>query len=86
MASIAARPAAVASESDPQFDHELNLVESSIALLAAGVANRVTISQLHFGEQILPIAQSFAREHGLIARGLWHVRDDGCDIAVELGG
>jgi hypothetical protein len=86
MASIAATPTAVAPEHDPQFDHELNLVESSIALVAAGAARRVTINQLRFGEQILPMAQSSAREHGLVARALWHVQDDGCDIAVEPGG
>ena len=85
MPSVAVRPAAAAQEDD-QLAHELNLVESSIALLAAGVASRVTISQLRFGEQILPTVQSSARKHGLIARALWHVQDDGCDIAVELGG
>ena len=85
MASIAATPAAFTGDHD-QFDHELNLVESSIKLLAAGMASRVTINQLRCGSQILPLVQASAREHGLIARALWHVQDDDCDIAVELGG
>jgi hypothetical protein len=65
------------------LEHELTLVRSSIALLAGGGAQRVTISGLRFGHRILPIAQSSARAFGVVARPLWHALDDGCDIAVE---
>jgi hypothetical protein len=66
-----------------RLEHELTLVQSSIALLAGGGAQRVTVSGLRFGERILPIAQSSARAFGVVVRPLWHALDGGCDIAVE---
>ncbi|HEY8771685.1 MAG TPA: hypothetical protein VIM66_00765 [Candidatus Limnocylindria bacterium] len=65
------------------LEHELALVEGSIALLAAGGAARVTLTGLQFAERILPTAQRAARSRNVVVRPLWHSEAGSCDIAVE---
>lgn len=61
----------------------MSLVDSSIALLAAGGAVRVTLSGLRFAERILPKAQRSARERNVLVRPLWRKGGASCDIALE---
>ncbi len=63
--------------------HEISLINGSIALLASGGADRVTLTGLRFGERILPSAQVAARPLGVVVRPLWRASGAGCDIAVE---
>jgi hypothetical protein len=68
------------------LEHEISLVNGSIALLASGGAVRVTLTGLRFGERILPTAQISARTLGVVVRPLWRPAGAGCDIAVEPRG
>lgn len=63
--------------------HEISLIDSSIALLAAGDAVRVTLTGLRFAERILPTAQRSARARDVVARPLWRTGGGSCDIALE---
>jgi len=65
------------------LEHEISLINGSIALLASGGAARVTLTGLRYGERILPTAQLSASELGVVVRPLWRSPDGGCDIAVE---
>lgn len=65
------------------LEHEISLINGSIALLASGGAARVTLTGLRFGERILPTAQISARALGVVVRPLWRASGAGCDIAVE---
>jgi hypothetical protein len=62
---------------------ELNLVCSSVSLVATGGARRVTHVGLSFATEILADAQAYGREHGVIVRGQWREAGPGCDIVVE---
>jgi hypothetical protein len=65
------------------LEHEMSLIDSSIALLAAGGAVRVTLCGLRFAERILPKAQRSARERDVLVRPLWRKGGTTCDIALE---
>lgn len=62
-------------------DHELDLVQGAIALVAAGGAERVALVLRH-GERILPAAQASGRDHHVEVRV---ARREGgaCDLVVE---
>jgi hypothetical protein len=62
---------------------ELGLIRSSIALVAAGAARRVTHVGLGFAPEILAEAQAYGHEHGVIVRCRWREPGPGCDIVVE---
>lgn len=64
-----------------EHDHELQLVEAAIALVAAGGARRATLVLRH-GEVVLAEAQAAARQWGVVVRALWRP-DGGWDIVVE---
>lgn len=66
------------------FEHQLDLIRSAIALLAAGGATRVTLVGLRLDGQALREARSLVRANGMSMRVMTgHV---GCDITVEAGG
>jgi hypothetical protein len=65
------------------LEHELSLIDSSIALLAAGGAVRVTLTGLRFAERILPAAKRTARARDVNVRALWRSGGVGCDITLE---
>jgi hypothetical protein len=64
-----------------EHDHELQLVEAAIALVATGGARRATLVLRH-GVVILAEAQAAARPSGVVVRALWRPKS-GCDIVVE---
>jgi len=70
-----------AHASRAELEHRLDLVESAIALVANGGARRATLV-LPNAASVLLVAQSVARDHGVLLRALW--REDGaCDLVVE---
>ena len=65
------------------LEHEISLIDSSIEMLAAGAANRVTLTGLRFAERIFPVAQCSASTRDVAVRLLWRHDGVGCDIALE---
>jgi hypothetical protein len=64
-----------------EMQHQLDLVESAIALVANGGARRATLVLPH-ADLVLPEAQSLARERGVVVRAVWQA-DGACDVIVE---
>jgi len=64
-----------------RLEHEEHLLRSSIALLAAGGARRVTLIGLTFGERMLPEAAPAAKKAGMVLRPIRSATR--CDITVE---
>ncbi len=56
------------SIAQPSPERELRLVCSSVSLVAAGGARRVTHVGLGFAARILPDAQAFGRAEGVVVR------------------
>jgi hypothetical protein len=80
-ASSAPQPPA---PSPNQVEHELDLIESAIALVASGGASRVVVVLLN-GDLILAAAQASARRRGVVVRSI-RGSGGGCDIIVEPAG
>jgi hypothetical protein len=64
-----------------QLQHQLDLVESAIALVASGGARRATLVLTH-ADQVLPNAQAWAHDQGVVVRAAWRA-DGSCDLVVE---
>lgn len=65
-------------------EHQLDLVRSAVALLAAGGARRVTLVGLALDSQALREVELLVRANGMAMRAVaGHV---GCDITIEAGG
>ena len=62
-------------------DHEIDLVESAIALVSSGGASRASLI-VQEGEAILPYARAAASRHGVSVRSAGRP-DGGCDLIVE---
>lgn len=78
--STACRVAAPARRN--RVEHELDLVEGAIALVAGGGARRVSLVVPH-GALILPTARAIGRQWGVIVRAVWRPGGARCDIVVE---
>ncbi len=76
--------AAAAPDTSSDADHQLDLVRSSIALLASGGARRVTLVGLALTEQALREMSALARASGMLLRTAPH--GIGSDITVEASG
>lgn len=71
-------------ERQPDFEHQLDLVRSAVALLASGGARRVTLVGLDLDSQALREIGSLVRANGMAMRAVpGHV---GCDVTVEASG
>jgi hypothetical protein len=66
-----------------RIEYEQGLVESAIAMVAAGGSRRVTVAGIRFGEELLAEATRVARHSGVALRPLWNLGDGACDIVVE---
>ena len=80
MATSPAQPSAAHLRLD-DLDHDLDLVESAIALVAGGRARRAALV-LRDGERVLAAAQASGHRRGVVVRAVWR-RGGGCDIVVE---
>jgi hypothetical protein len=58
-------------------------LEAAIELVASGVADRVTLSGLRFGEQLRIRFTSAAAEAGLLLEPIRWLTDEGFDILVR---
>ena len=68
----------------PETEHQLDLIRSAVALLAAGGARRVTLIGLTLDSQSLSEVGSLVRSNGMAMRVVpGHI---GCDITVEAIG
>ena len=68
----------------PDDEHQLDLIRSAVALLAAGGARRVTLVGLTLGSQSLSEVGSLIRSNGMAMRVVpGHV---GYDITLEASG
>jgi hypothetical protein len=65
------------------LDHELDLVRSAVAMVAAGHATRIVLSGLRFGEQLVAPAREMAATAGVRIVPLWGADESGADLAVE---
>lgn len=65
-------------------DHELQLIDAALEMVASGDASRVVLAGFQHATSFLPFVQDRAEGVGLRARALW--RDEGCDIAIERNG
>jgi hypothetical protein len=71
-------------EAAPDSEHQLDLIRSAVALLAAGGARRVTLIGLTLGSQALSEIGSFVRANGMAMRAVpGHV---GSDVTIEASG
>jgi hypothetical protein len=73
-------PGAYAARTSAQ--QELSLVCSSVRMVAAGGARRITHVGMRHADRILPSAQAEGRRLGIVVRAIWLGRA-GCDITVE---
>jgi hypothetical protein len=65
-----------------RIEHELDLVEGAVAMVARGEARRVSLVVGH-GALILPVAQASGRRSGVIVRAAWRTDNANCDLVVE---
>lgn len=63
--------------------HELDLVRSAIALVAAHGAPRVSVANLRFGEQLIAEATRSAAESGVSLRRIWSPASPALDLIIE---
>ncbi len=63
-------------------EHQRDLVDGAIAMVASGDARRVSLVLTH-GAAILADAQASGRQWGVIVRGVWRGDGGGCDVVVE---
>ena len=63
-------------------EHQRDLVEGAIAIVASGDARRVSLV-LSDGAAILAGAQASGRQWGVIVRASWRADGQGCDVVVE---
>ncbi len=61
---------------------ELADVEASIALVSSGVATRVTLSGMRFGQQLADHLRSIAALQGVALEASFWPEDTACDIDV----
>ena len=64
-----------------ELQHQLDLVESAIALVASGGARRATLVLTH-ADKVLSNAQASAHDQGVVVRAAWRA-DGSCDLVVE---
>jgi hypothetical protein len=68
----------------PDSEHQVDLIRSAVALLAAGGARRVTLIGMTLDSRSLSKVGSLVRANGMAMRVVpGHV---GCDITVEASG
>jgi hypothetical protein len=65
------------------LEHEMNLVNEAIGMVASGASRRVVVAGLRFGEALIAPATSMAAEAGVRLVPLWMPDDAGADIAIE---
>ena len=65
------------------IDHELDLIQAAIAMVAGGGSLRVVVGSLRFADQILPRAQTLANRVGLQATPQWTLDKHQHAIAIE---
>ena len=65
------------------LQHELELVQGAIAMVASGGSPRVSIGGLAFGEELLEPARQMAREAGVKVVPLWSADEQGAGLTVE---
>jgi hypothetical protein len=69
-----------------QLDHEMDLVEGAIRMVASGEATTVRLAGLHFGEHLLEQAGLQASAVGVRVSALWTSTDEGpVGLLVEAG-
>lgn len=74
----------LAEDAPPDSEHQLHLIRSAVALLAAGGARRVTLIGLTLDSQALREIGSLVRANGMVMRAVpGHV---GSDVTIEASG
>jgi hypothetical protein len=65
---------------------EVTDVEASIALVSSGVATRITLTGLRFGQQLAARLRARAASEGVDLEASFWPEEDGCDLRVSLIG
>ena len=65
------------------LEHELELVQGAIAMVASGGSPRVSIGGLAFGEELVDVARRMAGGMGIRIVPLWSTDEHRVDITVE---
>jgi len=62
---------------------ELTDVEASIAMVADGAASSVTLTGMHFGQQLAAQLDAYAESRGVHLETAFWLDDSACDITVS---
>ena len=67
------------------IDHEFELIEQAIAMVASGASQRVVVASLRFSDAVLDKARSTAATAGVHLTPIWTLDETHHAIAVEPG-
>jgi hypothetical protein len=65
------------------LEHEMQLIDEAIALVASGRAPRTVVANLRLGDSLLEPARRKAAAAGVTIRPLWTGDEHGLDFAIE---
>jgi len=65
------------------LEHEMQLINEAIVLVASGRTNRTVVAGLQLGDALLEPARRIAAEAGVQLVPLWYADEHGLDIAIE---
>jgi hypothetical protein len=65
------------------LEHEMQLINEAISLVASGGSNRTVVAGLQLGDVLFDSAQRKADAAGVRLVGLWHADEHGVDFAFE---
>jgi hypothetical protein len=77
------RPFVAPDATTARLRSELSDLEAAIELVGSGAADRITLSGLRFGEQLLARFASAAAEAGLVLEPIMWPADEGANIMVR---
>jgi len=67
------------------LEHEMQLINEAIALVASGQSNRTVVAGLQLGDALFESARRKADAAGVRLVALWHADEHGLDLAIERG-
>ena len=65
------------------LEHEMQLIDEAIALVASGRAPRTVVANLRLGDSLLEPARRNAAAAGVTIRPLWSADEHGLAFAIE---
>ena len=81
----APRPDESRDEVRRTIDHEFELIQQAIAMVASGASPRVVVASMRFSDELLDEARAAASRAGVHLTPLWSLDESNRSIAVEPG-